>query len=86
MRTDGLDMEANRILYIHYISVVMDGEELALARSLMGLSVGRFIYTIDGKDYSESGLLMNTGTQLFLTALVVPAETPDDVEVTARYQ
>lgn len=84
--TEGVDMEANRLLYIHYTSATQNGEEMQLGRVFMGLSWGNLVFTVDGVDYTQDSLLMSSGTQTYLTYLFVPADTPDDVAVSIQYK
>ena len=84
--TEGVDMEANRLLYIHYTAATKGGEEMHLGKVFMGLSWGNLVFTVDGVDYTQDSLLMSSGTQTYLTYLFVPADTPDDAAVSIQYK
>lgn len=84
-KTEGEDMEANRLLFIHYTKAEIDGKEVRMGSALISLSMGQARFNVDGTEYTQSSLLMNSGTQLFLTYLIVPAETADDAAVSISY-
>lgn len=83
--TEGVDMENNRLFYIHYTSAKKDGKEVRLANAVFGISFGNVRFTVDGKVYTQPSILMSSGTQTYLSYLIVPAETPDTAAVSIRY-
>ena len=83
--TEGVDMEKNRLFYIHYTSAKKDGKEVRLANAVFGISFGNVRFTVDGKVYTQPSILMSSGTQTYLSYLIVPAETPDTAAVSIRY-
>ncbi len=83
--TEGDDMEKNRLFYIHYTSAKKDGKEVRLANAVFGISFGNVRFTVDGKVYTQPSILMSSGTQTYLSYLIVPAETPDTAAVSIRY-
>lgn len=84
--TDGVDMETNRLFYIHYTSAQQNGEEVQIGKIWRSISWGAITFTVDGVDYRQPSILMSSGTQTYITYLFVPAETPDDAPVSLRYQ
>ena len=46
--TEGVDMEKNRLFYIHYTSAKKDGKEVRLANAVFGISFGNVCFTVDG--------------------------------------
>ena len=85
INTEGVDMQKTRLLYIRYISAEKEGQEVKLGSALMNTDRGKFVFCVDGTEYTQTSLLMNTGTQTFLTYLFVPAETIDDADVSIKY-
>jgi len=84
--TEGVDMEKNRLFYIHYTSAQKDGKEERLASAIFGISFNNVRFTVDGKEYTQPSILMSSGTQTYLTYLLVPADTPDTAAVAIRYK
>ena len=84
--TDGIDLEKNRLFYIHYTSAEQNGEEVQMSKIWRSISWGAITFTVDGVDYRQPSILMSSGTQTYITYLFVPAETPDDAPVSLKYQ
>ena len=84
--TDGIDLEKNRLFYIHYTSAEQNGEEVQMGKIWRSISWGAITFTVDGVDYRQPSILMSSGTQTYITYLFVPAETPDDAPVSLKYQ
>ncbi len=85
-QTEGADMEANKLFYLHYISAEKDGQQLNLGRAVMNLPLANIRFIVNGIEYIQTGILMSSGRGIFLTYLIVPADTTDDAEVSIEYR
>jgi len=83
--TDGVDMEQNRLFYIHYTGAEQNGQEVQLSTIWRSISWGKILFTVDGVDYRQPSILMSSGTQTYITYLFVPAGTPDNADVSIKY-
>ena len=84
--TDGADMSANRLFFIHYLSAEKDGQQLNIGRAVMNLPLAQIRFIVNGIEYIETGVLMSSGRGVYLTCLIVPADTADDAEVSIEYR
>ncbi len=83
--TDDVDMEQNRLFYIHYTAAEKDGQAVELSTIWRSISWGKILFTVDGIDYRQPTILMSSGTQTYITYLFVPADTPEDADVSIKY-
>lgn len=86
VNTDGVDMNANRLFFIHYLSAEKDGQQLNIGRAVMNLPLAQIRFIVNGVEYIETGVLMSSGRGVYLTALIVPADTTDDAAVSIEYR
>ena len=83
--TEEVDMERNRIFYIRYTGAEKDGETIRMGSVWSNIPWYKIVFSVGGTDYQQSSLLINSGTDLYITYLFVPIDTPDDVPVSINY-
>lgn len=85
VKSDGVDMEKNRVFYIRYNGAEEDGQEVKMSSIWRDISWSKLVFSVGGTDYQQPSILMSTGTQLYITYLFVPNSTSDDVSVSISY-
>lgn len=85
VKNEGVDMEKNRVFYIRYTGAEEDGQEVKMSSIWRDISWSKLVFSVGGTDYQQPSILMSTGTQVYITYLFVPNNTPDDVSVSISY-
>ncbi|MBR3430431.1 MAG: hypothetical protein IKG87_10065 [Clostridia bacterium] len=84
-KSDDMDMEKSKLLYIHYTAAKQNDQEMHLGSVIFSLSKKNLLFIVDGIEYTQTSMLINSGTQTYITYLIVPIETTDDAEVSIQY-
>ncbi|MDR0841691.1 MAG: hypothetical protein LBN26_09990 [Christensenellaceae bacterium] len=82
---NGVNMDKDRVFYIRYTGAEEDGQEVKMSSIWRNISWSKLVFSVGGTDYKQPSILMSTGTQVYITYLFVPNNTPDNVSVSIRY-